>query len=105
MKEKSWVDFKAIKDSVTMEMILAHYKIDWLKRKDDELHGRCPIHQGDGKDTFHVNTSKNIFNCFSCKKKGNILDLVAAMEKCTVKEAGAKLSEWFSLEGNVGHSV
>ena len=58
---------------------------------------RCPIHQGDGADSFHVSTEKNAFHCFSCQAKGNVLDFVAAMEKCSVRDAGLKLQTWFSV--------
>ena len=42
---------------------------------------------------------KNAFNCFSsdCKAKGNVLDFVAAMEHCTVKDAALKLADWFKV--------
>jgi len=48
-------------------------------------------------------TSKNAFNCFSdvCKARGNVLDFVAAMEKCSIRDAALKLQEWFK----VGKSV
>ena len=59
-----------------------HYGIK-LKKTGKELHGRCPIHQGKGEDSFRANTDKNAFQCFSCQAKGNVLDFVAAMEKCT----------------------
>jgi len=94
----TWVDFRAIKASVNMPMILEHYSIDWLRRTGDELRGRCPIHQGEGQDTFHVSLAKNAFNCFRCKAHGNVLDFVAAMEKCTVREAAGKLQQWFEVE-------
>jgi DNA primase len=100
MTKENWVDFKSIKAAVSMEMMLARYSVNWLRRKDDELRGRCPIHQGEGQDTFHVNVGKNVFNCFSCKKRGNVLDFVSAMEKCTVRDAGLKITEWFSVDGN-----
>src|SRR5580658_5180806 len=80
-----------------MEMILGRYQVNWLRRKGDELRGRCPIHQGEGTDTFHVNISKNAFHCFSCKARGNVLDLVAAMEKISVRDAALKLAEWFTI--------
>src|SRR5450432_3588511 len=99
MTKENWVDFKAIKSAVSMETILARYGVNWLGRKHDELRGRCPIHQGEGKDTFHVNVSKNVFNCFSCKKRGNVLDFVAAMEKCSVRDAAMKIGEWYSVDG------
>lgn len=95
----NWVDFKAIKSAVTMEMILDRYGINWLRKNGDELRGRCPIHQGEGQSTFHAHLTKNVFNCFSCKARGNVLDFVAAMEKCSVRDAGLKLKEWFTISG------
>ena len=44
-----------------------------------------------------MSTEKNVFHCFSCQAKGNVLDLVAAMEKCSVRDAGLKLQQWFNL--------
>jgi DNA primase len=96
--QENWVDFKTVKAAVTMEMILSRYQVNWLRKKDDELRGRCPIHQGEGKDTFHANLTKNAFHCFSCKARGNVLDFVAAMEKCSVRDAALKLAEWFAIK-------
>jgi len=98
--ETNWVDFKAVKAAVTMRMALDHYGINWLRGKANELTGRCPIHKGEGTNTFHVNLSKNAFNCFSCKAHGNVLDFTAAMEQCSVRDAGLKLQEWFGIEKN-----
>jgi DNA primase len=95
--QENWVDFKAVKAAVSMEAILGRYGVNWLRKNDDELRGRCPIHQGEGQSTFHVNLSKNAFQCFSCKAHGNVLDFVAAMEKCSVREAALKLQEWFAI--------
>src|SRR5437016_4490813 len=95
--QDNWVDFKAVKAAVTMQAVLDRYQINWLRKKDEELRGRCPIHQGDGENAFHVNLIKNAFNCFSCKARGNVLDFVAAMEKCTVRDAAVKLQSWYSI--------
>src|ERR1019366_1871785 len=94
--ETNWVDFKAIKATVTIGQVLDRYAVK-LKRSGKELRGRCPIHQGDGTDSFHANTDKNAFHCFSCQAKGNVLDLVAAMEKCSVRDAALKLQGWFQI--------
>jgi DNA primase len=96
--ETNWVDFKSIKSAVSLQMVLDHYGINWLRKNRSELRGRCPIHQGEGNDAFHVNLTKNAFHCFSCKAKGNVLDFVAAMEKCSVRDAAMKLKEWFSVD-------
>jgi len=95
--QDNWVDFKAVKAAVNFPSVLDHYQVNWLRRKGDELRGRCPIHQGEGLSSFHVNSSKNAFHCFSCKAHGNVLDFVAAMEKCSVRDAAIKLAEWFTV--------
>ena len=81
-----------------MSMLLDDYKVNWLQTKDHELRGRCPIHKGEGPDAFHVNEEKHCFQCFSCKARGNVLDFVAAMDKCSVRDAGLKIQEWFAVE-------
>lgn len=101
--ENIWVDFKAVKAVVSMQAVLDRYGINWLRKSKDELRGRCPIHQGEGTDTFHVSLSKNAFHCFSCKKRGNVLDFVAAMEGCGVRDAAVKLAEWFDIASD-GHA-
>ena len=92
-----FVDFKVVKAAVNFEKLLERYKIDGLQKNGDELVGRCPIHQGDGQRAFHVSLKKNVFNCFSCKARGNVLDFVAAMEKCSVRDAAIKLQNWFGV--------
>jgi DNA primase len=100
---ENWVDFKTIKQTVTLEQVLGRYGIK-LKRTGKELRGRCPIHQGEGTDSFHANTEKNAFHCFSCQAKGNVLDFVAAMEKCSIRDAGLKLKDWFGVAAVTGGS-
>jgi DNA primase len=96
--DKPWVDFKQVKAAVSMEMVLAHYGVNWLRKSGAELRGKCPIHQGDSERAFHVNLNKGAFNCFSCKAHGNVLDLVAAIEQCTVRDAAIKLAKWFQVD-------
>lgn len=96
---EGWVDFKAIKAAVSMEMVLDHYEVKGLTKSGDELRGPCPIHQRSSAKTFAVNVSKNAFNCFKegCGRRGNVLDFVAAMENCSVRHAALKLQEWFKV--------
>jgi DNA primase len=104
----NWVDFPAVKQAVSMLMVLDHYQVKGLKAQGHELYGRCPIHKGEGSDAFRVSVQKNAFNCFSCHARGNVLDFVAAMEKCTVRDAALKLQEWFSVaapEGSGAYEV
>ena len=93
----TWVNFNELKQKVSMEDVLGHYGLlDGLKRqKDDELVGLCPFHE-ETKGSFHVSLSKNAFNCFggSCKRHGNILDFVMAMENVNVRQAAEMIQGW-----------
>ena len=39
----------------------------------------------------------NGFHCFSCQAHGGVLDLVVAMERCSLRHAGLWLTEWFTV--------
>ena len=87
-----WVNFAEIKCRVGIGSVLRGYGIAWLRRSGiGQLRGRCPIHGGDGQDAFHVNFHRNVFHCFACGAGGNVLDFIAAMERCTVRQAALRL--------------
>lgn len=96
-----WVDFAAVREQVAIEEALARLKVDWLRPSGRELVGRCPVHKSEDlrSTAFHVNPERNIWKCFSCGAGGNVLDLVAALEECSVRQAALRLAEWFGLDG------
>jgi DNA primase len=96
----NWVDFAAIKQSVPLAPLLRHYEVRLRRSGRDQYRGRCPIHQGEGRDAFHANLSKNVFHCFSCGAGGTVLDFVAAMEGCTLREAALKVVGEVAPAGN-----
>jgi DNA primase len=98
----NWIEFAAIKRAVPLLAVLEHYRINELRRSGrDQLRGRCPLHGGEGRESFHVNTAEQVFHCFSCGAGGSVLDLVGAVEGCGLREAAQKLSAWGSAPGNV----
>lgn len=93
-----WVSFTEIKQRVGLERVLRSYRVDWLRRSGPrQYRGRCPIHQGQGVEAFHANLERGIFHCFACGAGGNVLDFVAAMEGCSVREAALRLQADHSL--------
>jgi len=103
-----WIDFRAVKESVSMEMILAHYNVRVRKVNQTYLRGKCPLPSHTSKesgDSFGVHAGKNVWACQSdsCvkarrgRKGGNVLDFVALMENCSIREAAAKLQDWFRV--------
>jgi DNA primase len=103
-----WIDFSAVKKTVSIEMVLAHYNIRLRKVNEVSLRGQCPLPTHDsqkGSPSFAVNLSKNAWACLSqsCikgrhgKRGGNQLDLVSCMEGCSVRDAALKLADWFNV--------
>ena len=89
----NWVDFAAIKQSVPLAPLLRRYQVKLRRSGRDQYRGRCPIHRGEGPEAFHANLSRNIFHCFSCGAGGSVLDFVAAMEGCDLREAALRLRQ------------
>src|SRR5262245_46739095 len=104
----AWVDFKFIKQTVSMQMALAMCGIQIRRVSPDYLRGRCPLppHTSQrSSQSFIVNTGKNAWVCQSdsCmaaragRVGGNILDFVASMEACSIRDAARKLQDWFAI--------
>lgn len=92
---KHWLDFKAIKEAARFEPILERYGLE-LTQKGQELVGRCPFHE-DTRPSFRVNLGKNVFHCFGCHAKGNVLDFVVRKEGVGIKRAAELLADWCDL--------
>ena len=99
-KKNKLVDFRAVREAVTMEEVLNHYGLlEPMKRSGDSLSGCCPIHKGTNPTQFRVSLSKNLWNCFSeCKHGGNVVDFIARMEDVSPYGAALKAIEWFKLD-------
>ena len=88
---QNWVDFAAIKRSIELGPLLRRYQVKLRRSGRDQYRGACPIHGGQGREAFHANLRKNVFHCFSCSAGGSVLDFVAAMDRCSLREAALKL--------------
>lgn len=102
---KGWADFRAVKQAVSLEAVLRYYQVPGLRRHRDQLQGCCPIHRGRRDDSFRVHLAKNVFHCFACQARGNVLDFVAEMEKCSMRQAALRLQQWFGISAPVGSGV
>lgn len=105
--ESGWVSFAAVKADVGVCRVLEDYGVmAGLRRSHGEQYrGRCPIHRGTGEDAFHVHADKNAFQCFSCGAHGNVLDLVAALERCTVRQAALLLQQRYQVDTRIPRLV
>ena len=105
---RGWVDYRAVKAGVSMEMALATYGIQLNRLDHAYLRGRCPLPTHKSRtslQSFIVYIQKNAWACHSesCVAQrggrigGNVLDFIAAMESCSVRDAALKLREWFAM--------
>jgi len=103
-----WVSFDEIKKSVPLEAVLTRYGIPLRRVKLDTLRGKCPLptHTSDASgESFAATLSKGVGGAWACQSQscikargragGNVLDFVAAMEKCSIRDAAIKLQTWF----------
>jgi DNA primase len=97
-----WVNYGAVKEAVGIHAVLAAYGVTGLRASGrGQYRGPCPIHGGEGVEAFHVNVERDLFHCFACQAGGNVLDLVAALERCTVHQAACRLQEHFAVKAPV----
>ena len=57
-----------------------------LTKKGDDYWGLCPFH-ADTNASMSISTRLDMFQCFSCKKAGNIFNFIAEMENISYGEA------------------
>ncbi|HZM22088.1 MAG TPA: CHC2 zinc finger domain-containing protein [Anaerolineales bacterium] len=71
-------------DVVLSELVLLEY----LNVVGDEIRGMCPLCRGER--CFSANPVKGKYNCFRCKKGGDVIDFVRLYQKVEAKQA----AEW-----------
>jgi DNA primase len=102
----TWVDFDAIKASVSLEQVLLHYNLlDTMTRKGNRVSGLCAFHPDAKTKSFKADLEKNCWNCFgACNRGGDQIDLVCVAERIETgsrnsdrRRAALLLQEWFSI--------
>jgi len=84
---KQWIDFKKLRQELNFETVLSNYGVTLDIRetgKGRQHSGSCPLSKCKGKSllrkVFSANLDDKIWQCFSCRQKGNVLDFIALME-------------------------
>src|SRR5580704_4214436 len=103
-----WVSFDEIKKEVTLQMAIERYGIPLRRVNATTLRGRCPLpsHRSEkSTESFTATLTKGVGGAWACQSQscaksrgrvgGNVLDFVAAMEQCSVRDAAIKLQTWF----------
>ena len=103
-------DFRSIKQRIGIDPVLRRYGVKLRPGGPHTLHGPCPLptHTSrQSRESFSVNLSRQVWSCHSASciaarhghLGGHVIDLVAIMEGCSLREAGIRLQDWFGLTG------
>jgi len=104
-----YVDFKVVKAEASVEAVASRYGVQLRRVNSSHERGKCPLPThpaGDDAKSFSVNLTKQVWICHSTacakgrrgKKGGDVIELVAVMEGCTLRDAGLKLVSWFGIQ-------
>ncbi len=103
-----WVDFCVLRQGLGIEQVLTSYRVPLKRVGHHQLRGPCPLptHGSErSRESFSVDTAKNVWACHSascCEARqgrvgGNVLDLVALLEGCSIRQAALHLQDgWCS---------
>lgn len=84
---------------VPVSTVLAHLGLlASLKRSGRRLVGSCPIHNGQKDRRHFVVSDDRLWRCFGdCNRGGTVIELVAALERCSDNDAIERIATWFAL--------
>ena len=101
-------DFKSLKQRISIDHVLARYGVKLRRVGPHTLCGPCPLptHTSrHSRQSFSVNLALQVWSCHSAScvvarggcMGGHVIDLVAILERCSLREAGLRLQDWFSV--------
>ena len=104
-------DFRSLKQRIPIDHVLARYGVRLRSVGPHTLYGACPLptHTSrNSRQSFSVNLSLQVWSCHSASciaargghLGGQVIDLVAIMERCGLREAGLRLQDWFSVHAS-----
>lgn len=91
MNKPSRQDLDDLKAQVDLTALMRQTGID-LKAVGRNFTALCPWHE-DKDASLVVNPQKQLYNCFGCEAKGDVLDFLQAQGKLSFGEAVARLEE------------
>ena len=98
----AYLDFAYLKKQLPLIRVLDQLGLsERLRGGGAQRRCACPFHRGDARGrSFSVNLDQNVFHCFDkqCGRKGDVIDLWAAVHGYGLREAALDLVRTFGLE-------
>ena len=97
------IDFTRLRQHVSLAQVLDLIGFTATTRCGPQRRGPCPVHAKNGPRpgrTFSVQLQENVFQCFdpTCGIQGDVIDLWAAVQGLTLRQAAVQLVALFNLE-------
>lgn len=107
-------DFRRIKQRIPIEDVLRRYGVKLRPGGPHTLRGPCPLptHTSrQSQESFSVNLSRQLWSCHSAsciaarhgRLGGHVIDLVAILQRCSLRQAGILLQDWFGGSVPLSH--
>jgi DNA primase len=107
-------DFRRIKQRIPIEDVLRRYGVQLRPGGPHTLRGPCPLptHTSrQSQESFSVNLSRQVWSCHSAsciaarhgRLGGHVIDLVAILERGSLRQAGILLQDWFGWSVPLSH--
>ena len=97
------IDYATLRARITMEEVLELVSFRPLKRKGCRVRGRCPFGCGNSPRDFVANLALRRYHCFGCRRRGNHLELWAAMQDPPFHEAVLNLCQRLNIDPPLIH--
>lgn len=97
------VDFAKLKERVNIEKILPMIGLEKLDRTRTGYRGGCPL-CGDPR-TFTITPAKNLFGCFHCNERGDMIKLVSLVHKVSLPDAAVAIEKFVGGTQTIPHSA
>src|SRR3984957_1630770 len=88
----TFVDFEALKSRVKIEQTIPLLDLR-IRQHGDQYRGPCPACKSGGDRALAINSAKQSYYCFSQRKGGDLIALVAHVRGMTQKDAAAYIEQ------------
>lgn len=87
------IDYHALRQQITMLEVLDLLGFQPTSRRGPQLRGPCPIPgcPSTSNRSFSVHLDRQVYQCFGCHSRGNVLDLWAAARSLNTYEAAVDI--------------
>ena len=92
------INFTALRAQVSLEDVLRLLNFQPVRRRGPKLRGACPLCRSSYPRAFAADLSTNRYCCFSCGRKGNQLELWAAMRSLSFHAGALDLCHNLGIE-------